>query len=338
MKFINKILAVVIFTYVVIPATALGAIAVDGITAETVGIPAEDFVTPEEAKEIAVKFFNKFGGADTDASTEQVIFLPWLIEDWNKYEPEVFMGYYEITVYNGNKRFDTYQELNNIVKNYVASYLGDVKMVGGELRYPNELLSREDLTAELFINGEVTTCWVPVNRVYPAVVNGGFDSVIGYGFLTPEIGRQILKVLFGFREPKYLKTAWFGQNNRFDIFQVYGKDFYLQFGDKENKMRYFQNVGEFRTYFYKERSEGDIEEMRNREKWDPFDRHEEDSLINHDDLYDVPTSDSHLANYVPEMTGGVYTIEGQPVTICCGLSAMANIIAFWCGGGYLRSA
>jgi len=330
MKSARKMLVMFTFAAVAIPAAAIGAIAVDGITAEKVGVPTEDFVTPEEAKAIAVKYFNKFGGVEKAATEGQAIILPWVIEDWNKYEPEVFMGYYEITVYNGDKRLESYKDLEKIISDYVSQFTGEITIDRNEIRYPHELLAREGLTAELFGDADVRTYWVRVNRAHPAVIEPAYDTAIGSGFVTPEIGRQVLDRLFGFEGPEYERTVLFGIINIFDIFRAEGKVVYLQFGDKANVTRVFNDAGGFKEYLEAERSVIDTERLRNRKRWDPFKRVDEDGFYDSEETDDIPESDSHLQPHVPNLEQGTY----YGITFACGMSAMANLIAFWCGGGY----
>lgn len=252
-------------------AAAWGAIPVEGLTAEKVGIPAEDFITPEEAKEVAVKYFNHFGcGLERPASEGQTIIVPWVIEDWNKYEPEIFMGYYEITVYNGTKRFNSYEELEKIISDYVTRFVPEITVEGNELRYPYELGTRDGLTPELFGDADVATYWVRINRVWPAVIEPAYDTAIGCDFVTAEIGRQTLQRLFGFDSPVFERSILFGLMNGFNVYDVDGKKVYLQFIGKHNETRFFVDAERFNEYFEAKRSVRDTEQLRNRKRYDPF--------------------------------------------------------------------
>ena len=246
------------------------AVPVEGLTAEKVGIPAEDFVTPEEAKEVAVKYFNDFGGVIELASESQTLILPWVIEDWNKYEPEIFMGYYEITVFNGTNRFESYEELEKIISDYVTRFVPEITVAGNELRFPRELETREDLTPELFGDADVRTYWVRINRVWPAVIEPVYDTAIGCDFVTPEIGRQTLQRLFGFDSPVFERSILFGLINGFNVYDVDGKKVYLQFMDKKNRTRFFIDAERFNEYFEAKRSVVDTEQLRKRKRYDPF--------------------------------------------------------------------
>jgi len=331
MKFVSKMLIAFTFAGVATPAAAIGAIPVDGISAEKVGVPAGDFVTPEEAKAIAVKYFNTYGGVETAASEDQVIISPWVIEDWNIYKPEIFMGYYEIIVYNGVKRLESYDDgLKETVRDYVSRFTRGITKGESEVSYPDELLLRDDLTKEVLGDADVRTYWVRVNRTHPAVLEPAYDTAIGAGFVTPELGRQVIKSVFGFESAEYERTVSFGMLNVFNIFQVDGKEFYLQYGDKYNKTRFFKSTQAFNEYLDAERSVIDTNQLRRRRPWDPFESVNENGPSVPEEKDDLPASDSHLQPHVPNMRQGEY----YGIDFYCGMSAMANLIAFWCGGGY----
>jgi hypothetical protein len=258
-------------------AGAQAAILVEGITAEKLGMPAGDFIPPDEAKAVAVKYFNEFGGVEKPASEGQTIILPWVLEDWNKYEPEIFMGYYEIIVYNGTKLFESYEELEEIIDDYVRAFAHEITVAGNELRYPYELQSRKSLTVELFGGADVRTYWVRINRVWPAVIEPAYDTAVGCDFVHREIGIQALQRVFGFEAPAFDRTILLGLLNVFNVYRVNGKKVYLQFGDKENRTRFFVDAEGFNEYYEAKRSVVDTELLRKRKKFDPFEWLEEDA-------------------------------------------------------------
>lgn len=242
--------------YVVTALAAQGAawvhaaIPVEGITAEKVGIPAEDFVTPEAAKAVAVWYFNKHFNRSYPVGSGNTVVLPWIIESWNQYKPPTVMAYYEITVFSGYKTFDTMEGLDVTVKAYVDAYINRATVVNDELLLPYALLSREDLTQELFDDSDVMTCWVPLNKAGKTRIYRCFDVAIGFDFLIPHIGKKVLTNLYGFETVDYEKTVWFGFPDAFSIFQVGGgRRVYIQTSDKENKYRIFTNEADFDKYY-----------------------------------------------------------------------------------------
>lgn len=330
MESASKLLIAFTFTAAVIPSSTVGAIAVDSITAEKVGIPAEDFVTPEEAKTIAVAYFNKYEDRDHPVGVSNTVILPWIIESWNEFKPDTFMAYYEITLYSGSRNFETAPQMDAIIRRYVNNYIGEANVKNNVLTLPYALLSREELNRELFGNSEVLTCWVPLNKASNMNIHSGFDVAIGFEFLVPYVGKEVLSKFYGFDTVDYERTIWFSFLDAFSIFKVDGgRQVYLQTCDDENIWRIFTNEAIFNDYFETNKSTINLDAINREGGWEPPNSRTQ-SRNTTNGLDELPNSDDHLKTYVPNLYQGTYGGEQR----YCGEIAMANLIAFWCGGGY----
>ncbi len=225
----------------------LAAVPVENLTAEKLGIPAEDFISPETAKKIAAPLRDPLAG---DYVVENAIIFPWLIESWDDYEPEIVMGFYEITVYSGEKRYATYDALNAKVEEYLRSVEPLIYVRDGEWHVePRDLLSRDDLTRELFGDSDVVTYWVPINKKYGQKRSSWFDSAVGWNTLMLHICSTVASEVAPGLNPVYEKTISFSGAVQFMVFRANGEEIFIQTSDIHNQFRIFPSEADFDKYF-----------------------------------------------------------------------------------------
>jgi hypothetical protein len=310
MKAIN-IIPVALVGAIMMPAVALAAIGVDGLTAEKLGIPPENFVTPDEAKDRAVRFFNHKWTSGEQTFPENVIVFPWIIEDWNNYEPEIYMGYYEITVYSGPRRDIDYDATVRAIEEYVEPLIGYVILENGILKLPSGLVDTENLTRRVFGESEVMVCRIPVNKVYGSGIDRFFGTAISINPVMVYAGKLLLENRYHLSGVAYENTIRFGYLEEFIVYRTNEGAAYLQIGDKDNIYRIFMEERDFIDYFDSKRGLIDSNELRDVPSSIPsgaLDAYPGES----DSQDELPSVDTHLNTYVPEMTQGEYTVHGGP--------------------------
>ena len=246
-KTVNLLTGIVAGLNVTLPTVVAGGTAVEGLTAEKVGIPARDFISPEMAKKIAAPLRDPLAG---DYVVENAIIFPWLIENWDNYEPEIIMGFYEITVYSGKPRYSTYDALNAKVEEYLRSVKPLIYIRSGEWYVePRELLSREALTRELFGYSDVITYWIPINKKYGRKRSSWSDSAIGWNTLMLHICSTVASKVAPSHNPVYEKTISFSGIIQFMVFRINGEEIFIQTLDIHNRHRIFTSKADFDEYF-----------------------------------------------------------------------------------------
>lgn len=245
-KTVNLLTGIVAGLNVILPSVVAGGTAVEGLTAEKAGIPERDFISPETAKKLAAPLRDPLAG---DYVVENTIVFPWLIEDWNVYEPDIKMGFYEITVYSGKTRYSTHAALNAKVEEYLRSVKPLIYIRSGEWYVePRELLSREALTRELFGYSDVITYWIPVNKKYGRKRSSWSDSAIGWNTLMLHICSTVASKVAPSHNPVYEKTIKFSGLNEFTIFRINSEEIFIQTGDIHNRHRIFTSKADFDEY------------------------------------------------------------------------------------------
>jgi hypothetical protein len=226
---------------------SFAAVPVENLTAEKLGIPAEDFISPEEAKKIAAPLRDPLAG---DYVVENAIIFPWLIESRDNYEPEIIMGFYEVTVYSGKERYATYDALDAKVEEYLRSTDPLVYVRDGAWHVePRDLLSRDDLTHELFGDADVVTYWVPINKKFGQKRSSWGDSEVGWNTLMLHICSTVGSKVDPGGNPTYETTICFSGAVQFMVFRTNGDRIFIQTSDIHNRFRVFTSEAGFDGYF-----------------------------------------------------------------------------------------
>jgi hypothetical protein len=225
------------------------AVLVENLTAEKVGIPEGDFISPEEAKKRAAPARDPQGG---DYVVENAIMFPWVIEDWNTYEGDIKNAFYEITVYSGKPQYGSFDELNGKVRAYLEENPPLIYVRDGEWHIdPRDVLGREDITHELFGDSEVISYHVPMNRKLPDKRYLGYDTAIGWNTLMLYVCNEVAKKLYPGSEPLYQNTITFSglPGEIFFIYRVDGKEVFIQTSGKNNETTIFLNADDFQEHY-----------------------------------------------------------------------------------------
>lgn len=228
---------------------SFAAVPVENLTAEKVGIPPEDFISPETAKKLVAPLRDPLAG---DYVVENAILFPWVTEDWNVYEPDIKNGFYEVTVYSGKPQYGSFDELNEKLEKYLAENPPLIYVRDGEWHVrPPDLLGREDITRELFGYSEVVSYYVPMNKKLGHFKAPAFAHAIGWNTLMLYVCDEVVRRLYPGCDPVYKKSIAFGYlpGEIFFVYRADGNKVFIQTSGEHNETRVFTNPYDFYKYY-----------------------------------------------------------------------------------------